>query len=136
MAQDLNRQLPEQEIANASLDKSTDPAVPVMGIAKKSGGSWAYWDGTTTNGGFSYNNISTSAQTTVKASAGVLGSVSLNATLTSAVRGYDNTVSGGNTLFTIPAGTAPTNIEYNAQFATGLTVSTGAVADNITVMYN
>lgn len=87
-------------------------------------------------GGYTYNNISTSAQTVVKSSAGVLGLVALNATLVSAIRGYDNTVSGGNILFTIPASTAATSIRYDVRFSTGLVVSSGAAADNITIMYN
>lgn len=87
-------------------------------------------------GGFTYTNISTSAQNIVKAAAGILGLVAINSTLVSAVRGYDNVVSGGNVLFTIPAGTTATSIRYDARFATGLVVSSGAAADNITVMYN
>lgn len=88
------------------------------------------------DGGYAYNNITTSAQTTVKSSAGILGVVAINSTLTSAVRGYDNTVSGGSTLFTIAAGTVPTSIRYEARFVSGLVVSSGAAADNLTVMYN
>ena len=88
------------------------------------------------DGGYTYNNITTSAQTTVKSSAGILGLVAVNSTLVSAVRGYDNTVSGGNVLFTIPAGTTPASIRYEVRFATGLTVSSGATADNLTIMYN
>ena len=86
--------------------------------------------------GYAYNNITTSAQTAVKSGAGILGLVAINTTLVSAVRGYDNTVSGGSTLFTIAASTAPTSIRYEARFATGLVVSSGAAADNITIMYN
>src|SRR3990167_3751108 len=87
-------------------------------------------------GGYTYNNIITSAQTQVKGSAGILGLVALNSTLVSAIRGYDNTVSGGSILFTIPASTAPISIRYDVRFATGLVVSSGAAADNITIMYN
>lgn len=84
----------------------------------------------------SYSTITTSAQTTVKSDAGVLVGITTNVALTSAVRCYDNTVSGGTTILTIPAATAAgTNFRYGLKFSTGLTVSTGAAADNITVMY-
>ena len=102
-----------QEIINAVHDEDVSVIVPV----------------------FSYNNIATSAQTLVKTGVGMLGIVAINSTLTSAVRGYDNTVSGGSTLFTIPAGTAPTSIRYDLKFNTGLVVSSGAGADNLTIMY-
>lgn len=88
------------------------------------------------DGGYGYTNISTSAQTLVKSGAGILGKVAINSTLTSAVRGYDNTVSGGTVLFTIAAGTTGRSFDYAARFTTGLVVSTGAAADNVTVMYN
>lgn len=83
-----------------------------------------------------YSTINTSAQTTVKSGAGVLVGITLNAALTSAVRCYDNTVSGGTTILTLPAAAAAgNNYRYGLKFSTGLTVSTGAAADNITVMY-
>ena len=75
----------------------------------------------TTNGGQAFNpagagysNITTSAQNLVKTGTGVLTRVALNGTLTSAVRGYDNTVSGGNILFTIPSGTTAQTFQYDA----------------------
>lgn len=86
--------------------------------------------------GFSYTNISTSAQTAVKTSPGVLGSVVINSTLTSAVRLYDNVVSGGTQIATIPAATTGRTFDYNLRFVSGLVVSSGAAADNITIIYN
>ncbi len=84
----------------------------------------------------SYQSITTSAQTTIKSGAGVLFGITLNTTLVSAVRCYDNTVSGGTTILTIPAtAAAGTNYRYGLKFNTGLVVSSGAAADNFTVMY-
>ena len=84
----------------------------------------------------SYRSITTSAQTTVKSGAGVLVGLATNVALTSAVRLYDNTISGGTTILTIPAATAAgTYFKYGLKFSTGLTVSTGAAADNLTIMY-
>lgn len=82
-----------------------------------------------------YNNITTSAQTVVKSSSGVLLGVSWNNTLTSAIRGYDNTVSGGTQLFTVPASTAANSLRYGLKFTNGLVISSGAAADNITIIY-
>ncbi len=83
-----------------------------------------------------YSTITTSAQTLVKSGAGVLVGITLNVALTSAVRCYDNTVSGGTTILTIPAAAAAgNNYRYGLKFTTGLVVSSGAAADNLTVMY-
>ena len=88
-------------------------------------------------GGYAYNNIATSAQTTVKSGSGILGVVAVNVPiLTSAVRLYDNTVSGGAVIATLAIGVSSGSYPYYARFVSGLTVSTGAAADNITIMYN
>jgi len=47
------------------------------------------------NDGYSYTNITTSAQTLVKSGAGFLKHIVIGESPTSAVRLYDNTVSGG-----------------------------------------
>ncbi len=111
------RPLQAQQISNASYNTSLSA---VTGITA----------------GYTYLNVTTSAQNLVKTGAGLLGRVAINSTLVSAVRGYDNTVSGGNTLFTIPAATTATSIAYEVRFGTGLVVSSGAGADNITIMFN
>ena|SRR3990167_904605 len=86
--------------------------------------------------GYNYQNITTSAQTQVKVGGGWLGGVVLNTTLVSAVRLYDNTVSGTPIIATIPAlATAGNFYKYEARLNTGLVVSSGAAADNITVLY-
>lgn len=88
-------------------------------------------------GGYSYNNIATSAQTVVKSGAGILGGVSINViSLTSAVRLYDNTVSGGTVIATFSAGLSAGFYPFVARFGTGLVVSSGAGADNLTIMFN
>src|SRR3990167_5777398 len=84
----------------------------------------------------SYNNIATSAQTTVKDSPGFLRGVMVNASPTSAIRLYDNTVSGGSTIATIPASVgAGTFYQFGLRFGTGLTVSSGSSDTNITIIY-
>ena len=84
----------------------------------------------------SYSSITTSAQTTVKSAAGALMGITMNALNTSAIRCYDNIVSGGTTILTIPASTAAgTNFKYGLKFATGLTVSSGSSDTNITIIY-
>lgn len=84
---------------------------------------------------YSFNNITTSAQNLIKSGAGVLGAVVVNTTLVSAVRGYDNTVSGGATVFTIAAGQTAITLPYKIKLANGLVVSSGAAADNLTIAY-
>lgn len=87
--------------------------------------------------GNSFSNIAVSAQTTVKSAAGFLHAIAVNAQNVSAIRLYDNTVSGGTTIATLPA-SAQTNgpfYPFDLNFATGLTISTGSSNTDITVMY-
>ncbi len=86
---------------------------------------------------YTYLNISTSAQTLVKTGAGALGKIALQSTLISAVKVYDNTVSGGNVLAYIPASTsAGTVFDYRERFVNGLVVSSGGGADTFNVIFN
>lgn len=106
-----------QEIFNAHLDPQT--TLRISAIA-----------------GFDYLNITTSAQTTVKSSAGTLHGVMINSVPTSAIRLYDNTVSGGTQIATIPASIAAgTFYRYDIRFGTGLTISSGSTDTNITISY-
>jgi hypothetical protein len=110
-----------QELLNAQLDGSTagTGTLRVSAIA-----------------GFSYSNITVSAQTTVKSAAGLIHGVSINTSPTSAGRLYDNTVSGGSVIASYPASVAAgTFYQFDAKFSTGLTVSTGSSDTNITVIY-
>lgn len=85
---------------------------------------------------FNFLNITTSAQNIIKTSAGILGGVHVGVgTLTSAVRLYDNTVSGGTVIATIAAGASGGFYPLAARFNNGLVVSSGAAADNITAFY-
>lgn len=88
-------------------------------------------------GGYGYTNITTSAQTLVKSGPGILGKIALQSTLISAIKAYDNTVSGGNVVAYIPGATsAGTVFEYNCRFTTGLVVSSGGGADTFNVEFN
>ena len=84
----------------------------------------------------SFLNITTSAQTSVKLEAGFLERVLINSTPTSAVRLYDNTVSGGTIIATISASVgAGNNYKIGARFDNGLVVSSGSSDTDITVIY-
>lgn len=84
----------------------------------------------------SFNNITISAQTTVKDSAGFLNLVTLNTSPTSAIRFYDNTVSGGTVIATIPgSATAGNSYPFQVHFSTGLTVSSGSANTDITISF-
>ena len=87
--------------------------------------------------GNSYTNIALSAQTAVKSSAGFLHAIAVNSQNISAIRLYDNTVSGGTTIATLPASAQTTGVfyEFDLNFATGLVISTGSSNTDITVMY-
>lgn len=81
-------------------------------------------------------NIATSAQTLVKSGAGVLGGVHVGVgILTSGVKLYDNVVSGGTVIASFAAGLSAGYYPLPARFLTGLVVSSGAAADNVTIFY-
>lgn len=86
---------------------------------------------------FTFSNITTSAQTVVKSGAGVLHGIAVNAQNISAMAAYDNTVSGGTTIFTLGASaqTGGPFYTFDLNFATGLVISTGSSNSNITVVY-
>ena|SRR3990167_5215331 len=87
--------------------------------------------------GNSYSNITGSAQTTVKSGAGFLHGIQFNSNNVSGLKLYDNTVSGGTAIATLPtSGMAALGFfQYDLNFATGLTISSGSSNTDITVMY-
>ena len=86
--------------------------------------------------GYSYTNITTSAQTLVKSGAGFLKHIVIGESPTSAVRLYDNTVSGGTTIGDIGAATADgITVQYGLKFDNGLVISSGSSDTNITIIY-
>lgn len=87
--------------------------------------------------GNSYSNIALSAQTTVKSGAGFLHGISFNSNNVSGLRLYDNTVSGGTVIATLPTSgmTAGPFFQYDLEFSTGLTISSGSSNTDITVIY-
>ncbi len=86
--------------------------------------------------GNSFRNITTATTTAVKASAGVLVSITVNtAGAGSTITLYDNTAASGTKIATLTSA-AQTTLIYNVAFSTGLTAVTasGTPAD-ITVSY-
>ena len=86
--------------------------------------------------GYNYYLTEVSSQHAVKSSGGILGGVMVNTTLVSAVRLYDNTVSGAPVIATIPGAVAGgTFYHFRTRFNAGLVVSTGGGADRVTLLY-
>lgn len=111
-----------QELLNAAFDESTNKL------------STTQIDGDRA----SFLFLTASAMTTVKSGAGNLFGVLIgNTPLTSAIQAWDNTVSGGTTIFKIAAGTSAQSFVFGTglRFSTGLTVSAGSVLDNVTITY-
>lgn len=83
---------------------------------------------------FSYNNITTATTTTVKTGAGFLHSITINTTAAGTITIYDNTAGSGTKIGTLASSVGQQTFFYDVQFATGLTIVTGAASD-ITVSY-
>ena len=92
----------------------------------------------TTSQGYSFSHIAAAATTNVKAGAGVLHAVIVNAkgTVASTLTIYDNIVGAGTVIAIIDSLNLSGTFEFDIAFATGLTiVSTGTVAPDFTVSY-
>lgn len=88
--------------------------------------------------GWNYTNISTSAQTVIDSSPGLLHGILFNANNISAIALYDNTVSGGTTIATLPTSglnSMPFYGPLDIQYQNGLVVSSGSTNTNITVVW-
>lgn len=83
---------------------------------------------------FAFKNITTNATTTVKSASGHLHSIVVNTTAAGTIAIYDNTTNSGTLIGTMKASIAEGTYIFNCQFATGLTIVTGASSD-ITVNY-
>ena len=86
----------------------------------------------------SFVNITTATTTVVKASSGILKSITINSlgTVASLVTIYNNTAASGAKIGTINSLTIYGSFTFNVPFSTGLTiVTTGTVAPDITVVY-
>lgn len=89
--------------------------------------------------GYSFLNIAGAATTTVKSGAGTLVRVVVNKPIAlGVITVYDNTAASGTKIATItnPAAILQQQIEiqYEAKFATGLTIVT-SLADDLTIVY-
>lgn len=86
---------------------------------------------------YTYSTIATSAQTLVKTGAGTLHGVSVLSNNVSALAFYDNVVSGGTTIFTLPTSAMNTSTwwQFDTNFSTGLVVSSGSSNTSIVVSY-
>ncbi len=82
-------------------------------------------------------NVHGAATTVVKSGSGRLNALVFNSgTSSSIVTIYDNIVASGTIIATInPANSGPFYLQYNAEFSTGLTVTTTVSATDITVLY-
>lgn len=92
----------------------------------------------TVGAGFTFNHISTATTTTVKGSAGVLHTLTVNnlGTVASTTTVYDNTAGSGTVIAVINTLAGQISYIYDIAFNTGLTiVTTGTVAPDITVSY-
>tara|TARA_R100000789_G_scaffold83733_1_gene79340 strand:+ start:696 stop:995 length:300 start_codon:yes stop_codon:yes gene_type:complete len=83
----------------------------------------------------SFENISTSAVTAVKAEAGYLERVIVGGTFTSAFSLYDNASTSETAIATISASIVPGSIEFGHRFDNGLVVSSQSSDTEITVIY-
>jgi hypothetical protein len=89
--------------------------------------------------GYAYKNITTAATTTVKASPGTLGGISVNTSQSGASAVvYDNTAASGTKIgtFALTAAGMLADVPAGVAFTTGLTIVTsGSTAADITVFY-
>lgn len=86
---------------------------------------------------YDFNAISTATTTLVKAGRGILHTITILGGVAGAITVYDNNVASGTEIaptFTPGNVTVPVTLTFDAEFANGLTIVTGA-ATLITVTY-
>lgn len=98
-------------------------------------------DGNNTSAGWNYLNITTTATTAVKATNGILHTITVNKPVASSVITiYDSLAASGTVIgtITLPASLVsegPYSAIYDVYFLTGLTIATATGASDITVSY-
>ena len=110
------------------------PVIPGTELAGPNGNSLGFLS----TSAFKYTNITTDTTTVVKASAGVLHTLTFNNPVaTETVTLYDNTAGSGTKIgtVTVPASPQPVTLKYDVAFNTGLTVVTATATSDITVSY-
>lgn len=91
--------------------------------------------------GYSYQNITSTATTTIRSGQGVLHEICINKYgVSGTIAVYDNTAGSGTLIGTITdtatvTSEAPTCVMHDIAFRTGLTIVTGTAAPDITVVY-
>jgi len=87
--------------------------------------------------GNTYQNIALSAQTLVKSGAGWLHGIAVNSQNISAMKIYDNVVSGGNVIasLTASAQTSGPWYQFDVNFNNGLVISSGSSNTDITISF-
>lgn len=84
-----------------------------------------------------YKNITTTTTTLIKSGAGFLYSITINKPVATGTIEFDNALTNTNPMGTIttPATPQPVTLFYNIAFSTGLSITTGTAAQDITVSY-
>lgn len=82
-------------------------------------------------------NITTQTTTLVKTGPGFLYAIVFNKPVATGTVEYDDAITNTNPMGTIttPASPQPYTLKINAQFLTGLSITTGTAAQDITVVY-
>jgi hypothetical protein len=82
-------------------------------------------------------NITTQTTTLVKTGAGFLYAIVFNKPVATGTVEYDDAVTNTNPMgtVTVPSNPQPFTLVINAAFATGLSITTGVAAQDITVIY-
>lgn len=82
-------------------------------------------------------NITTQTTTLVKTGAGFLYAIVFNKPVATGTVEYDDAITNTNSMgiVTSPTGVLPFTLKINAQFLTGLSITTGTASQDITVIY-
>lgn len=82
-------------------------------------------------------NITGTATTLIKTGPGFLYSIVFNKPVATGTVEYDDAITHTNPMgtITVPTGPQPFVLRINAQFLTGLSITTGTAAQDITVIY-
>lgn len=95
-------------------------------------------DGNGSTGIWNYTHITTNATTLIKSNPGVLHSITFNKPVATGTCEFDDAITNTNAMgiVTTPATPIPVTLTYDVEFLTGLSITTGTAAQDITVAWS
>lgn len=94
-------------------------------------------DGNSSTGIWNYTHITTTTTTLIKSNPGILHSITFNKPVATGTCELDDAITntGAMGIITTPTSPLPVTLTYDIEFLTGLSITTGTAAQDITIAW-